>query len=656
MSDFPPMSLQIKPVQAQQPDPLQTLNQLMTIQGHMLDNTKKMNEQKSLMELGQIIATTDPEKQAEAIAQSRAAIYNPESVRAFIESKKGIVEIARERLAMTNSGVLNWGHDMAQMMSDPDLSPEKAQALIMARAAAYTDPVARQKYLETAAARHESIFADWPSREEQLRDPNALPNAQVRARQRIDGQVAGAVGSWDAIASAARGGTPVREGGLTYKDPLDRGPPVRMYPVKPGSPLTPPPATPAPVAPVTIDPLSGMAAPAGGANALAPPGGPAAAAPTDDSANALAPPGAPDAAAPPPVSIEPLAGQAAPAGAEVGSGQSMPPPAAAAPAVPAPGTYAPKPPPGVSPYLNPRTGQPVWGHGADTYSQVAPWGNKSAAYPEGNGPREIALGDGRLLSSKPYESLAKLKPTEMKDDGTLLYKNPADQKMVDDLDAEFRKEGVSNENNHRLLGQITTMRDNFNTLHRIGGWAEPGAYLGMKHQIYEALKDLGNTFGVDIPVLKSGEMPTAQMVFQGINKISTQMGYAATSTAFPGQREAMQTIQTSLGMVPNGAMSFRGANYVMRGMEMLAQRAIDQYTFKTNFRAANGNLFDADNAFNKEHSLKRMSEDVGREFGVGPDGFGSGEHGAERLRDALYRGYIDQKEYDEHSAPRRARR
>ena len=647
MSDFPPMSLQIKPVQAQQPDPLQTLNQLMTIQGHMLDNTKKMNEQKSLMELGQIIATTDPEQQAEAIARSRAAIYNPQAVHSFIESKKSIVEIARERLAMTNSGVLNWGHDMAQMMSDPDLSPEKAQALIMSRAASYTDPVARQKYLDTAAARHESIFADWPSREEQLRDPNALPNAQARARQRIDGQVAGAVGSWDAIASAARGGTPVREGGMTYKDPLDRGPPVRMYPVRPGSPLTPPPAAPAPVAPVTIDPLSGMAAPAGGANALAPPGGPAAAAPADDSANALAPPGAPDAAAPPPVSIEPLAGTAAPAGAEVGSGQSMPPPAAAAPAptVPAPGTFAPPPPPGVSPYLNPRTGQPVWGHGADTYSKVADWG----------GPTEIALSDGRLLSSQPYERLAKLKPTEMKDDGTLLYKNPADQKMVDKLDEEFGKEGVANENNHRLLGQIATMRDNFNILHKLGGWAEPGAYQDLKLQFYQAVKDIANVVApdADIPALREGKAPTWEMALEGIRKIGIGMGYAATSQAFPGQREAMQTIQTSLGMVPNGAMSFRGANYVMRGMEMLAQRAIDQYTFKTNFRAANGNLYDADNAFNKEHSIRRMSEDVGREFGVGPDGFGRGEHGGERARDALYRGYITEREFDAHFAPRR---
>lgn len=640
MSDFPPMSLQIKPVQAQQPDPLQTLNQLMTIQGHMLDNTKKMNEQKSLMELGQIIATTDPEKQAEAIAQSRAAIYNPQAVHSFIESKKSIVEIARERLAMTNSGVLNWGHDMAQMMSDPDLSPEKAQALIMARAAAYTDPVARQKYLDTAAARHESIFSDWPSREEQLRDPNALPNAQARARQRIDGQVAGAVGTWDAISSAARGGSFVREGGITYKDPLGRGPPVQTPPTRP-SPLVPPNASPAPgPPPVVIDPLSGMAAPAGSANALAPPVGPDSAAPAEAAPNALAPPGATDPAAPAPVSVEPLAGQAAPA--EIGSGQSAP-PSAAAPA--SPGTYAPPPPPGVSPYLNPRTGQPVWGHGADTYSKVAPWG----------GPTEIALSDGRLLSTKPYEQLTKLKPRNYEDSGKAIW-DASDQKLIEKADEEFGKEGVANENNHRLLGQIATMRDNFNTLHRIGGWAEPGAYMAQKHQIYQAVKDIANTFGIDIPGIKEGEMPTAQMVYEGINKIAIGMGYAATSTAFPGQREAMQTIQTSLGMVPNGAMSFRGASYVMRGMEAMAQRAIDQYTFKTNFRVANGHVVGSDGSFNKDHSIKQMSEDVGREFGIGPDGFGGGRHGAERARDALYRGYITQQEFDELAAPRPARR
>lgn len=641
MSDFPPMSLQIKPVQAQQPDPLQTLNQLMQIQGHMLDNTKKMNEQRSLMDLGQIIATTDPENQAEAIARSRAAIYNPQAVHSFIESKKSIVDIARERLAMTNSGINNWGHDMAQLMSDPDISPERAQALIMNRAAAYTDPVARQKYLDTARSISQSIFADWPSREEQLSDPTALSRAQEKARQRIDGQVAASVGTWDAISSATRGGTFHREGGITYKDPLGRGPPVQTPPVR-SSPLVPPNANPAPQAPVVISPLSGMAVPAGGPNALAPSGGPDAAAPPPDAANALAPPGATDTGAPGPVSIEPLAGQAAPAGGEVGSGQSMPPAAAA----PAPGTYAPAPPPGVSPYLNPRTGQPVWGHGADTYSKVADWG----------GPTEIALSDGRLLASQPYERLAKLKPTGMKDDGSLYYKNPADQKMVEKLDEEFGKEGIANENNHRLLGQIATMRDNFNMLHRIGGWAEPGAYLALKHQIYQTVKDLANTFNIPLDPVKEGAMPTAQMVFEGLNKISIGMGYAATSQAFPGQREAMQTIQTSLGMVPNGAMSFRGANYVMRGMEMLAQRAIDQYTFKTNFRAANGNLYDADNAFNKEHSIKRMSEDVGREFGVGPDGFGRGEHGAERARDALYRGYITEKEHDDAFAPQPTRR
>lgn len=618
MSDFPPMSLQIKPVQAQQPDPLQTLNQLMQIQGHMLDNTKKMNEQRSLMDLGQIIATTDPENQAEAIARSRAAIYNPQAVHSFIESKKSIVDIARERLAQTNTGINNWGHDMAQLMSDPDISPERAQALIMNRAAAYTDPVARQKYLDTARSITQSIFADWPSREEQLRDPAALSRAQEKAKQRIDGQVAASVGTWEAIREATRGGTVSPEEGIFYRNPLGRGPPQQLNPATQPSPLVPPNAAPAPVAPVTISPLSGMAVPAEAAQA-----------------NALSPPGAPDAAAPPPISIEPLAGQAAPAGApagaEVGSGQSMPPPAAAAPAAQPP--YVPQE-PGVAPPINQRTGLPVWGHGADTYSEIAPWG----------GPTKIALSDGRLLSNVPLTGKAGGEPINRRASGALVYDEPTSA-LIKEKSAEYGKEAIVNDNNHKLMGQITQMRDNFSRLHQIGGWAEPGRYMEQKAQLFGLMKDIGNTLGIDLGQKDPNKL-TAEMIYQDINKIAIQMGYAATSQAFPGQREAMQTIQTTLGMVPNGAMSFKGAMFVMRGMESMAQRMIDQYTFKGEFAKANrGNLIGWDTEFNKQHSVNELTSGVSAEFGIGPEKFGHGRIGAERARNAYNRGYITKEEF-----------
>lgn len=662
----------------QQNDPLHQWNQLMTIHGHMLDNKKKMDEQRALMELGQIIATTPADQQADAIAQSRAAIYAPEAVSNFINSKRGIVDIAKSRLEQTNIGIVGLGHDFAMMMSDPEITPERAQAHIMARAATYSDPVARRNYLRYANEIHNSIFEGWPTREEQLANPNALAVAQERARMRIDGKVAGALGSWEAVSEVQRGGRTVYEGNQFFRIPNRRDQaPVLQQP----NPLVPPNAAPAPQAPVIIEPLSGTAVPAestvgGGQNALAPPAAPdaATAPPGGEPANALAPPApleapaAPAGAAPGPVSIEPLAGQAAPAAAtaapaapaeapapaEVGSGQSMPPPAATG-AGARPGMGAPEPPPGVSPYLNPRTGKPVWGWGGDTYSKVAPWGTKSPKYPDGNGPTEIALADGRLLSSKPYEQQNTFKTDAKTAAGKPIW-GEADLELIKEHDKEYMKEGVADENNHRLLGQIATMRDNFATLHAIGGWVEPGAYMDLKHQIYGALKDVGNALGIDIKTLNEGELPTAEMVYAGIKKIAIGMGYSATSTAFPGQREAMQTIQTSLGMVPNGAMSFRGAMYVMRGMEAMAQRDIDKYQFKTNYRIANGHVIGANQAFNKEHSIKDQAEEVAREFGVGPDGFGEGRYGAERLRNALARGLINQNEYDAHTAPRPARR
>jgi hypothetical protein len=430
-------------------------------------------------------------------------------------------------------------------------------------------------------------------------------------QQRVTGLYASSFGTWEAAQTAAAGGRTHVVGDSFYRESLARpGTIEQMRTQRPGAFPPPPSEVPPPPGAAAVPPPPGAAA--GPPNALAPP-----------PAGAPAPGGPPPLAMPPPPAPDTGPPAGAPTNYAPGAVTTEPlgppgePPAAAAPApaapAPAPAAAAQLVAPKVAPD---DPNKVIWGPGASSHSKS-------------NGV-EISQVDGKLLY-RPG-TLARHTPTGFK--ANLTPEWAENQPKVDGLMKEFtEKDPTHFANAEQIVQAASVLRNGYNHLQNSGlNWTKPGPGLPAKMDIYRTLNSIRELVGGKPSI----EELKAEAGFADIQKTAIQLGFSAVSTFFPGQREAMQTIQTALDAVPGIRNTFLAGQLLTRTLEALAQREMDKYVFKSQFAKENsGNLIGWDTAFNQRHPPTRVAEAVLSEFGLGKDGFGKGAAGAARIKEAV---------------------
>lgn len=607
MSDMPLTALSIGRA-SQQPAPYQNPFAVLTDFAHMQKAEQDVLQQKRSMqaqkELGETIASTPDRTQlAGKLLNHWGIAYHPELGNMITAADERMAQIYATQQTSTHQATQGLGKAMLRFALDPNPSSELFDSIVDQEAANTHDPAVRANLYKWAREAKEGLTMGLPSREEMLSDPTAAARARAIVQRRVTGLNAAAFGTWDAAQTAYGGGRLHEIGGALYRESLARpGTVEQVRTQRPGA---------FPPAPSEVPPPPGAAAGAP-PNALSPP-----------------PAGAPGAGAPPPLAMPPPPAPdtgppaGAPANYAPGAVTTEPlgppgetPPAAAAPAPPAPAPAAPAA-PLVAPKVAPDDpSKIIWGPGASSHSL-------SNGVP-------ISQVDGRLLYRPGV--LAQHTPSGEKADGTPTW---GDQQIkVDTLSKEFAEKDPTHFANAAQITQAaSSLRNAYNHLQHSGlSWTKPGPGLPAKMDIYRTLNSIRELVGgqADIKELQ------AEAAFGDLQKTAIRLGFSAVNTFFPGQREAMQTIQTALNAVPGIHNTFLAGQLLTRTLEALAQREMDQYQFKTQFAKENrGNLIGWDIAFNRRHPPAKVAEDVLSEFGLGKDGFGRGAAGAARIKEAV---------------------
>jgi hypothetical protein len=129
---------------------------------------------------------------------------------------------------------------------------------------------------------------------------------------------------------------------------------------------------------------------------------------------------------------------------------------------------------------------------------------------------------------------------------------------------------------------------------------------------------------------------------QNILKSGIRLGYNYTKLAFGSQREAAQTIQTSLKAVPGLQNSYYGGKAMMATIGALADREIDLRNFQTewmNDPRSHGSLYGSVDEFNRQHPGAEYANKVLEQLGLNKGGFINGT----AIDKAFEEGYINEK-------------
>jgi hypothetical protein len=615
MSDMPLTALSIGRA-SQQPAPYQNPFAVLTDFAHMQKAEQEVVQQKRTMqaqkELGETIASTPDRTQlAGKLLNHWGIAYHPDIGNMITAADERMAQIYATQQTSTHQATQGLGKAMLRFALDPNPSSELFDSIVDQEAANTHDPAVRANLYKWAREAKAGLTMGLPSREEMLSDPTASARARAMVQQRVTGLYASSFGTWDAAQAAAVGGRIHVIGDSIYRESLARpGTIEQVRTQRPGAFPPPPSEVPPPPGAAAVPPPGAAAGPP---NALSPPPG-----------GAPAPGGAPPLAMPPPPAPDTGPPAGAPANYAPGAVTTEPlgPPGETPPAAAAPAPAAPAPAPAaaaqlVAPKVAPDDPNKfIWGPGASSHSL-------SNGVP-------ISQVDGRLLF-RPG-TLARHRPYGETAHGTPQWRE--DQPKVDGLMKEFtEKDPTHFANAEQITQAASSLRNAYNHLQYSGlDWTKPGPGLPAKMDIYRTINSIRELVGApsDLKALQ------AEASFADLSKTAIRLGFSAVSTFFPGQREAMQTIQTALNAVPGIHNTFLAGQLLTRTLEVLAQRQMDMYAFKSQFSKENrGNLIDWDIAFNQRHPPSKVAEDVLSEFGLGKDGFGKGAAGAARIKEAV---------------------
>jgi hypothetical protein len=204
----------------------------------------------------------------------------------------------------------------------------------------------------------------------------------------------------------------------------------------------------------------------------------------------------------------------------------------------------------------------------------------------------------------------------------------AAQKQVDDAQEAFVKGAESAEAAQNTKAEVHYMNSEFDHLKGtvlVPGYAgEIRTRLSMAYNTaLDWLKTQDPTF--DPAQYKVSEQSTAAA--QGILKSAIRLGYSYTKLSFGAQREAAQTINTSLKAVPGLENSYYAGKLLLSMVESGADRELDLRNFQNVWQAdpANhGSLAGSVDEFNRQHPATGYAEKVLRRFGLDEQGFTNG--------------------------------
>lgn len=124
-------------------------------------------------------------------------------------------------------------------------------------------------------------------------------------------------------------------------------------------------------------------------------------------------------------------------------------------------------------------------------------------------------------------------------------------------------------------------------------------------------------------------------------KSQTLAQFATVVNNFGAQREAAQTIQRALMAVPGMDNTYMGNKLVLEGLRSVAQRVQDHWMFQEEWMRNNhGSLKGMEAAFNQAHPSQGYAQAVLDKFGLGPQGFTSGD----AIDNAFQHGWIDKQQ------------
>jgi hypothetical protein len=227
--------------------------------------------------------------------------------------------------------------------------------------------------------------------------------------------------------------------------------------------------------------------------------------------------------------------------------------------------------------------------------------------------------------------------------GTWKFQNTSDQEAASQSRKDFRE----GDRNTFMAAQdaLTNAAYLDNEFDRLKGTAlEPG-WAGESRvrlaQAYNTSIDWLNSQGANIDNKNKVEVGAVGSG-EAIIKSAIQLGYNFTKFSFGNQREAAQTIQTSLKAVPGLENSYYGGKLLIATVQAGAQRQIDLRNFQRqwlNDPRAHGSLEGSEEEFNRQYPGVNYANGVLAKFGLTKDGFES----RAKIDEAFQNGWISKE-------------
>lgn len=188
----------------------------------------------------------------------------------------------------------------------------------------------------------------------------------------------------------------------------------------------------------------------------------------------------------------------------------------------------------------------------------------------------------------------------------------------------------------RILGSLTTMRGDLDTLARAGGFTTPGTALDIRTNLARAANTLLQATG-NQPYFDPGAVGASE----SFQKETRRMAVDVTKQFLGGNHQAAETINGITQSVPGVGNSVLGSALLIDGLTAAAQRVVDRRDFKLQWaQQHNGDLTGADEAFNNSKPAEGYANQVLEKYGMTPKGFGS----VEDLGKAVRAGWLTPKE------------
>lgn len=172
------------------------------------------------------------------------------------------------------------------------------------------------------------------------------------------------------------------------------------------------------------------------------------------------------------------------------------------------------------------------------------------------------------------------------------------------------------------LGSLEYLDSGLDHLHAAGGAIEPGPGGEIRLGMAKAWNTIGTALGIPPENLSFNPRDIASG--DDVMKETGRLGAQVTNFMFGQQKEAAQTIIGMTKTVPGLENSWLGGKLVTDSLRALANRAIDERNFVTEYKSRNGGtILNAEDIFNAQHPAVGYTDAVLNKYGLGAGGWRS---------------------------------